>query len=273
MNAAATSASIVLDIDPTVEIGPLTLAWHGITIALGILIGGVAARSYARSRDLDADVLSSLAVVLILAGLVGARALFLAENDPAALLRPLSWIGSKGFAFNGALVAALAALVLFVRARSLDLRYLDAVALGFPLGMAIGRIGDLINGEHYGPPTAVPWGVRLVHPEASVPSPGIAYHSGGLYEIVLGAALFGVIWLLRGRFRRPMMLTWAVLGGYAAARFLMFFYRSDSPELAFGLSSSHWTSAVLFLLAVVGALATGLARPPPPGGFRSRPPI
>ena len=36
-------STITIGIDPTIEIGPLTLAWHGITIALGILIGGVVA--------------------------------------------------------------------------------------------------------------------------------------------------------------------------------------------------------------------------------------
>lgn len=252
----------MLDIDPTLEIGPLTLAWHGLTIALGILIGGVAARRFARELGLDPDVLSSLTIVLLLAGLLGARLFFLAETDPPALVRPAAWFATTGFAFNGALIAAALALVAYLWKRRLDLRYLDVVALGFPLGMAVGRIGDVIYGEHFGPPTGLPWGVRLVHPEAAVPSPEVAYHSGGLYELVLAGMLFAVLWPLRKRFLRPAMLTFTVVGAYAAGRFLMFFYRSDSPEFALGLSSSHWASAALALLAMLGAAATRLHQAP-----------
>jgi phosphatidylglycerol:prolipoprotein diacylglycerol transferase len=52
----------------------------------------------------------------------------------------------------------------------LSLRYLDALAAGFPLGMAVGRIDDVISGEHYGPPTTLPWAFRYLNPMAEVPS-------------------------------------------------------------------------------------------------------
>ena len=48
-----------------------------------------------------------------------------------------------------------------LRRRQLSLRYLDALAAGFPLGMAVGRIGDVISGEHYGPATTVAWASRM----------------------------------------------------------------------------------------------------------------
>lgn len=67
-----------------------------------------------------------------------------------------------------------------LRRSRLDVRYLDAMAVGFPLAMAVGRLGDVINGEHYGPATNAPWGVRNAHPDADVPSGEVGYHSGGL---------------------------------------------------------------------------------------------
>ncbi len=131
---------------------------------------------HARERKLP-DMSGNLAVIAIVAGLIGARAFFLLETDPGALLRPSEWVGTRGFAFNGALIGAGAAIALYVWSRALSARYLDAVALAFPLGMAIGRIGDVINGEHYGAPTQQPWGVRNTHPDAAVPDPTVAYHS------------------------------------------------------------------------------------------------
>ena len=65
-------------------------------------------------------------------------------------------------------------MALYLGWRRLGLRYLDALAAGFPLGMAIGRIGDVINGEHYGPVSDLPWAIRNTHPDADVPSNELA---------------------------------------------------------------------------------------------------
>jgi phosphatidylglycerol:prolipoprotein diacylglycerol transferase len=107
-------------------------------------------------------------VLCVTAGaLVGGRLFFLAEHGE--LLHPSSWLGSRGFTFNGGLVAAAAATAAYVRRRRLAPAYLDALAVALPLGVLIGRIGDVINGEHYGPPTDALLGVRNTHPGASVP--------------------------------------------------------------------------------------------------------
>ena len=47
------AAALVVPIDPTIEVGPVTVAWHGLTIALGIFLGGVLASREARRRGLD----------------------------------------------------------------------------------------------------------------------------------------------------------------------------------------------------------------------------
>ncbi len=120
--------------------------------------------------------------------------------------------------------------------------------------MAVGRIGDLIYGEHYGPPTSVPWGIRYTHPDADVPSGAVAYHPGGLYEIVLALVLLAIVWAAHRRLRAPGALLWTVVGLYAAGRFLIFFYRVDSDDLALGLDSSQWISLLLMAVAAAGLL-------------------
>ena len=52
---------------------------------------------------------------------------------------------------------------------------------------------------------------------------------GVLYEVLLGAAIFALVWPMRHRLRRPGDLAWLVLGLFAAGRFFEFFVRSDSP--------------------------------------------
>ena len=142
------------------------------------------------------------------------------------------------------------------RLAGLSAEYLDAIAFAVPIGIAVGRIGDVINGEHYGPATDFFLGVRNTHPDALTPNPDVAYHSGGLYEVILGLAIFAIVWLLRGRLQRPTAMAWTVLGLLAAGRFLEFFVRSDSEPLALGLVTAQWTSIVLIAVAAAGAWAT-----------------
>ncbi len=254
------AGTITINIDPFIHLGPLTIAWHGLTIAIGILIGGLAAGRVVRERDLDPEPLWTIAFLLVAGALVGGRLFYLAEHG--GLGDPSSWFGSRGFTFDGGFIAAALLIAVFVRHQRLSLSYVDAVALGLPLGVAIGRIGDVINGEHYGSATTFFLGVRNAHPDADVPSNTLAYHSGGLYEVLVGAAIFAIVWPLRHRLLdRPLAATWLVVALFSIGRFLEFFVRSDSPEVALGLSSAQWTSLVLLVVALAGALASGAIGP------------
>jgi len=255
---------IEISIDPMIEIGPVTIAWHGLTIALGLILGGWFALRFGRERGLDEVRLLDLIILIAVSGIVGARVLYLIENDAGALLRPSDWLGTNGFSFYGGIVFGVPAVAVYLHWRELGIVYLDALAAGFPAGMALGRVGDVINGEHYGPISDLPWAVKNSNPAADTPDPTLAYHSGGLYEVILALAMFAVIWPLRSRFQRPGTLLWTVIAAYAAGRFLMFFARDDSTELVLGLSYSQWISLALLAAALVGlAIAK---RPAPAGG-------
>ncbi len=243
---------ISIGIDPTIELGPVTVAWHGLTIAIGLVVGIVLARREARRRGLALEPLDTIALILILAAMVGARIFYLGEKG--LLLQPAQWFGTTGFTFYGGFIGAAIAIGIYIWRRRLSLHYLDAIAVAVPLGIAVGRIGDVINGEHYGPPTDSVFGVRNTHPEALTPSSDIAYHSGGLYEVLLGLLIFVVVWPLRRRVKRPTALAWMVVGLLALGRFVEFFFRSDSETIGLGLATAQWTSLVLLAVSAVGAL-------------------
>lgn len=233
-----------------IRLGPITLAWHGVTIAAGILIGGLFAGREARRRGLDPRPLETMGMILIIAALVGSRAFYLAEHG--GLGDPAAWVGNRGFTFYGGFILVAVALAIYVRRTRISLQYLDAIAVGLPLGYAIGRVGDIINGEHYGPTTTFFLGVRNTHPDADVPSPDLAYHNGGLYESLIGLVTLAIVLMLRHRLRQPLAMVWLVFGLMSAGRFLEFFVRSDSETLALGLETAQWTSLVLMLVAAVG---------------------
>jgi phosphatidylglycerol:prolipoprotein diacylglycerol transferase len=253
-------AVITINIDPEIHLGPLTLAWHGLTIALGIVIGGVLAERLARRRGMDVDPVYTIGLILTASALIGGRLYYLAEHGK--LLSPEVWLGTNGFTFNGGFIAAALAIAFYLRRSRLSLAYLDLVALALPLGIAVGRIGDVINGEHYGPATTFLLGVRNAHPDALTPSPDVAYHNGGLYEVLLASLIFALVWPLRRRLlRRVTAATWLVLGLFAVGRFAEFFTRSDSEDVALGLNTAQWTSVVLLAAACSGAWWTLRHRP------------
>jgi len=251
-----TLAVLTIGVDPEIHLGPLTLAWHGLTIALGILIGAVAASRWLRERQLDVEPMYNIAGLAALGGIVGARIFYLLEHDPGGLLVPGRLIGDQGFTFDGGIVLAAVMIAVYVHRTGLSGRYLDAGAAGLPLGVAVGRIGDVINGEHYGERSTFLLAVRNAHPDALTPNSQFAYQNGGLYEVLLAAAIFVVVWPLRQRISRPGDLAWLVLGLFAAGRFFEFFLRGDSPQLALGLSNAQWTSLVLLIVVVGGRTFT-----------------
>ncbi len=262
---SAVPSVITIGIDPTIEIGPITVAWHGLMIAVGILVGGLAAAYDARRRGLEPQRLYAIAMIVVVGALVGGRVFYLLEQG--RLDDPGAWFGTTGFTFYGGFIAAALGIAYYVRRERLSLAYLDAIAAGLPLGIAVGRMGDVINGEHYGPATDFFLGVRNSHPDALTPSAELAYHSGGLYEVLIGAIVFAIAWPLRKRLRRPTALMWLVVALLAVGRFFEFFVRSDSADLALGLEIAQWTSLAVLAVAAAGAWLTlghRLPRRPPP---------
>jgi phosphatidylglycerol---prolipoprotein diacylglyceryl transferase len=237
-------AVITIGIDPEIHLGPLTIAWHGLTIAIGIIVGGFVAGRCLRERRLDTEPLYVIGALAALGGLIGGRLFYVLEHGGPV-------IGTRGFTFDGGFILAGALIVGYVWRQGLTARYLDAVAVGLALGVAVGRIGDVINGEHYGPQSDFFLAVRNSHPDALTPNPDLAYQNGGLYEVLLASLIFAVVWPLRHRLRAGS-LTWLVVALFSLGRFFEFFARSDSPDLALGLNNAQWTSLGLLAVALAG---------------------
>jgi phosphatidylglycerol:prolipoprotein diacylglycerol transferase len=134
------------------------------------------------------------------------------------------------------------------------------------LGMAIGRIGDVINGEHHGAHAeGFPLAVVYTHPD-TLGEIGILVHLAVGYELALDLVIFVVlIWLARGivrrsagggvdwswqpRYPRDGMLFWTFLFLYPSGRFVIEFYRQDTI-FALGISQSQLLAAVGTIVAV-----------------------
>ena len=126
-------------------------------------------------------------------------------------------------------------------------KLLDVGAIGLIMDMAIGRVGDIINGEHHGTPADLPWAVTYVHPN-TLGQPGASVHLAVGYELLMDLLIFGVLVAAFGRMPRPSMVFWLFAALYSFGRFFVQFYRTDAPFIG-GLSQAQ------VLSFVVGALA------------------
>lgn len=120
------------------------------------------------------------------------------------------------------------------------------------LGLAIGRIGDVINGEHHGTPTNLPWGVEYVNPD-TLGQPGQVVHPEVAYEMVLTLLLLGAILPFHQRLKKVLpsgVLGLIYLGLYAGGRFFLSYYRTD-PAVFAGLRQAQLASLLMVVIAVV----------------------
>ena len=152
---------ITIGLAPEFQVGPFTASWHGLAAGIGLVIGMVAATIEARRRGLATEPILTIGVIAGVAGFIGARLYYVAQAEPSAFLRPwrIVTIGTQGYAVYGSVLLAVPAIALWLHRNELPVAgYLDICALAFLPATAVARVGDLIIGERYGPPTGLPWG-------------------------------------------------------------------------------------------------------------------
>ena len=206
-------------------------------------------RLHPTPTDID-DLIVSAALGVVLGGRI---AYVLFYNPHLYLDHPLEiftvWRG--GMSFHGGLVGCMFAMALLARSRQLPmLAFFDTVAAVVPIGLFLGRLANFVNGELWGRPTDVPWG--MVFPTGG-PLPR---HPSQLYEAVLeGLLLFVVLTALirAGALKRPGFILGAFSFGYAVARSISEHFREPDPQLGFlwgGLTMGTLLSLPLMLAGI-----------------------
>jgi phosphatidylglycerol:prolipoprotein diacylglycerol transferase len=153
------------------RVGPLTVYWYGIIIVTAVLVAGWVAAFEAKRRGENEDHVWNALILVVLLGIVGAR-LYHVFSSPAA--GGLGWafyrehpeaifqIWNGGLAIYGAVAGGALGILLYAyRAKLSLLRYLDIGTPALLIGQAIGRWGNFVNQELYGPPTTLPWGIPI----------------------------------------------------------------------------------------------------------------
>jgi phosphatidylglycerol---prolipoprotein diacylglyceryl transferase len=225
------------DINPIAfRVGPLAVRWYGIAYIVGICGGWWLMRLRARrpgsgwTTEQVADLTFYSALGAVLGGRIG---YVLFYNLPYYAHHPLAvfevWHG--GMSFHGGLLGALTAV--WIYGRQIDKRFFvitDFVAPVVPVGLFFGRIANFINGELWGAPTSLPWGMIFPSPRAG----GVPRHPSELYEALLeGVVLFTILWLYSRKPRPVMSVSALFLFFYGCFRFLVEFVRVPDPQLGY----------------------------------------
>jgi phosphatidylglycerol---prolipoprotein diacylglyceryl transferase len=243
---------IEINIDPVlVQMGPFLITWHGFFTAVGVLAGILLAVKYGSRLGYSEDDIMSVALWGVIGGILGARLMHVIDQwgyyaqDPLTILR----INEGGLAIFGSVLGGPLAGAIYAWRRGFSIpKLLDVGALGLILGMAIGRLGDIINGEHHGTPADLPWSVSYTHPN-TLGEPNLPVHLAVGYEMLLDLLIFGLLVALWGRLPRPGMLFWLFAALYSFGRFFIQFFRVDTPFLA-NLSQAQVLSFLVGAAAV-----------------------
>ena len=258
-------------IDPVIfQIGPIAIRWYALSYIAGLLLGWWylvrllkierlwVGSPFDGKRPITPEQVGDLFVWTALGVILGGRLGYvffygLIYNTQYFLDNPLriffAWEG--GMSFHGGLIGVILAIFFYARWIKTDVVALgDLVAAVTPIGLFFGRLANFINGELWGKPTSVPWGMIFPHADLQVRHPSQLYEAG-LEGIVLFAILNLMI-LRYGALRKPGLVCAVFFLGYGLFRSIVELFFRDSDQLLFGGAMTMGTMLSVPMLLVAG---------------------
>ncbi len=240
--------------DPVIfRLGPLEFRWYGLMYLIGFGIAYLIIKNELKRKDgpIPVESAGDFLFYLILGLLLGARIGYVIfYNLPVYIQRPWEvfaiWHG--GMSFHGGLIGMMVSGLIFsIKCKAPFFELADIGALAAPLGLMLGRIGNFINGELYGRPTNLPWG--MVFPGGG----NVARHPSQIYEALLeGPVLFSILWALRTRVKLPGEVLAVFLMLYGVFRFVAEFFREPDAQLGFIFHGLTMGQILCFVMTASG---------------------
>jgi phosphatidylglycerol---prolipoprotein diacylglyceryl transferase len=281
-----------------IRLGPLAVSPHGLGIAAGYLAGSWWMLREGRKRGLAEDHVGTILLWALIGAIVGARFFYVVGHfSEFGSFGEMLAIWRGGISLIGGIAGAV--IVAYPVMRRYGYRFLqvmDSAALGLAFGIMVGRIGDLVIGDHLGKPTDFvlgwayrggqlpgPWaetspgqwtaslaggftetlsrdGATLVQGSETIATGG-GVHQTALYDFFIALGLFAfLLWLNRGP-RREGVLIMSFAIWYGIGRVITDFLRID--KTFFGLTGSQWTSIAAVVISLI-VLLRFARRPRPP---------
>lgn len=263
-----------LQIDPiafTIPIGEngFSIFWYGIIVTLGIAIGAFIAAREIEKREQNVDELYNGLIIVVMTGYIFARLTYVLldviDGRGAQYTTLLSIINVRAGGVNilGGFIGAAVIGILYIRWRKLRFwHYADVGGMALLIAQAIGRWGNFINQELYGPPTEQAWGILIdaghrlsQFSDLTLYPLNTRFHPTFLYESLWLLAGFVLLLWLNGRYRdswKPGTIFGLFLIWWGGGRAWIELFRPDQPTI--GNSMITYSMVTALAIAIAGIL-------------------
>jgi len=234
------------------RLGPFEIRYYGLFYVLGFVMAYFIIDYLAKKKkiSLSKDDIADFLLYIIVGTVLGARIFYIIfYNLPFYLSNPFEmlavWHG--GLSFHGGLIGSVIAGFYFCKRKKIDFYEIaDITVIPLALGLALGRIGNFINGELYGRITDVPWAVKFPDAEGF-------RHPSQIYESFKNLLIFSTLWIIKDKKLPRGFIFWLFVVMYSALRFIVEFTREPDEQLGFiigFLTMGQILSIAMFLTGV-----------------------
>ena len=217
------------------NLGFLQIRYYGLMYAIGVLLSIHLIKKGVKEAKikLTEDEVFGMCLLTFFCGVIGGRAYYVLFNLDKYFNAYTPWyeclaIWHGGLAIHGAIIGAPLSGYFYCKWKKIGfLRITDICAPPVILAQAIGRIGNLMNGDAHGYPTDLPWGIVFKYGPAAHEFPGQALHPVMLYECFLNLVAFFLLYSLRNKGFKPGFISAWYLIAYSINRLAVTFLRAD----------------------------------------------
>jgi phosphatidylglycerol:prolipoprotein diacylglycerol transferase len=241
--------------DPVIiQIGPFAIRWYGVLLATTIAVSMLVAYRYGPRIGIPAAVLDRTTIGFTIAALVGARLGYVVANPGQFRnLAEIVRVDHGGLTSHGAIAAGLLYLVWAARRHGISVwTFTDAFGWAIPIGNIFVRMGNFINGELYGDPTALPWGVRFPS------SPDTPRHPLQVYEMLFAVVIILIARKVAAARRFDGQVFWTIVVATSIGRLFLDSLRSEARIL--GPLAAGQIPAIVLIVWGAWFLRGGLMR-------------
>ena len=227
------------------QLGAVKVHWYGIIMALAYFIGAYLAVYLAKFKNISKDNILDFMLYLIPTAIIGARIGHVIANWSyySNNLINILKIWNGGLAFHTGFFLVIIVMIFFCKKRNIKFFDLaDILVIPLALGLAIGRIGNLINQEILGKVTSLPWAITIN---------GIKRHPSQIYELITNLGIFSYLFYLFKNKKLPSgFIFWLFLAIYSIIRFFLDFLK-DWPPVIYNLSWAQLFSIPILIISII----------------------
>ena len=230
------------------KVNSLNVYSYGFMVALGFAVAVFLMCASAGKFNLNKDRVIDLSILVLVAGVIGARLLYIILNLKYYIANPLEipQLSKGGLVWYGGFLAAIAAMIIYVRRKGLGfLAVADFFVPYLALAQAFGRIGCFLNGCCYGIEAPPGYPLAVIFPQDFC-----SRHPTQIYAALALILMYIILrlWQEKPHFTGEIFLAYCML--YSVKRFLIEFLRGDNPRVVLGLTLSQATSTAVFFVSL-----------------------